>query len=169
MNLDLSRLTISKHAREVIKDRDVDTALVMKTLHKPHVVEPHQGRRRFVGDNGLVCVVGGTDHEPTLVTILIRDHGEAGRWDNSHAQSKFGAERLGQTVTYDPHVTNSNAPRSPRQRRESAPVTTTRPDPEVWSAALAAANGEAKRLQTLSNGHVMIHNSSDWRKRRATV
>lgn len=63
----------------------------------------------------------------------------------------------------------------PSRRRRRSPqgatprasgVHTTQPHPLAWAIALDALDGgDLRRLETLPDGGVYIHNSPDWRKR----
>jgi uncharacterized protein YcaQ len=45
-------------------------------------------------------------------------------------------------------------------RRQPAPVTVTRPDPDAWALALRLANGDAKRLRVVSPVEIIVANRS---------
>lgn len=88
--LNLDGLVITNHAATKLRERKVDTAHLMRTLRFPRVVEPsRQGQRRFVGDHGLVAVVSGTEEEPVLVTVLLR---EQNRWTSEQAAARFAEQ-----------------------------------------------------------------------------
>lgn len=88
--LDLEQLIITTHAACKLRERQVDTALLMRTLRYPNVVEPsRKGHRRFVGERGLVAVIAGPDEEPVLVTVLLRDQQQ---WTSEQAAARFCAE-----------------------------------------------------------------------------
>lgn len=88
--LNLDNLVVTNHAAAKLREREVDTACLMRTLRYPRVVEPsRQGQRRFVGDRGLVAVVAGTEEEPVLVTILLR---EQTQWTSEQAAARFASK-----------------------------------------------------------------------------
>lgn len=87
--LDLDRLAVTNHAARKLRERNVDTACLMRTLRHPRVVEPsREGQRRFVGDRGFVAVVAGPDSEPVLVTVLLRDQHQ---WTSAEAAARFAS------------------------------------------------------------------------------
>lgn len=81
--LNLQNLVITHHAREALEARPAPD--LAETLTRPVVIEPHEGKRRFVGRLGLVAVVAGTDERPILVTILLR---RRGAWTDEDAQRR---------------------------------------------------------------------------------
>lgn len=80
----LQKLRITRHAWKAMADRDVTPEEVVEILRRPSVVEPHQGRERYVGRK-LVLVVAWEAGAPVLVTVLLR-RGE--QWTNSDAASR---------------------------------------------------------------------------------
>lgn len=87
MGLDLDKLAVTTHAAAKLRERRVPTAVLMRALRSPRVVEPSRdGQRRFVGDYGLVAVVAGEDDRPVLVTVLLRDRA---KWTSDQAAARF--------------------------------------------------------------------------------
>lgn len=75
----------SGHALEVMEARNVSPEAVGAAIREPDVVEPHQGRRRFVkGD--LVVVVGP---DGVIVTVLLRDRAE---WTAKDCRARWSAQ-----------------------------------------------------------------------------
>lgn len=82
--LNLTNLVVTRHAIRVMAERGVEIEEVVEILRFPSVVEPHDGKRRFVG-NGLALVIAGDDEEPVLVTVLLR---ERRQWTNEDARRR---------------------------------------------------------------------------------
>lgn len=71
----------TKHAREVMRERNLTAAEVIEIIHSPEVVEPHKGKYRFVG-NGLTVVVADETSSGVfvVVTVLLR---QTKQWNNN--------------------------------------------------------------------------------------
>lgn len=70
-NEELAKLKLTGHARKAMLERGVSIADLAGVLSRPEIVEPHEGRRRFVkGD--LVAVIADDATGPVLVTVLWR-------------------------------------------------------------------------------------------------
>jgi hypothetical protein len=76
-----ARIRISRHALRAMTDRGVEVEDLVEALLRPEVVEPHEGRLRFVRDGVAFVVAPG----PVLVTVLLR---ERRQWTNSDARSR---------------------------------------------------------------------------------
>lgn len=70
-NEELAKLTLTAHARRAMKERGVSIKDLAEVLTKPEIVEPHQGRRRFVKGE-LVAVIADDETGPVLITVLWR-------------------------------------------------------------------------------------------------
>jgi hypothetical protein len=81
-------LSPSRHALAHMEARGVTWAEVVETCQRPHVVEPHQGRRRFVRD-GLAVVVA---EDGTVVTVLLR---ASAQWTDGDARARTANTGLG--------------------------------------------------------------------------
>jgi hypothetical protein len=82
--MDVTNLKISAHGWRAMAARDVSPEEVVEILRRPEVVEPHDGRRRFVG-KGLAVVVAGDDLSPVVVTVLLR---ERRQWTSADARAR---------------------------------------------------------------------------------
>jgi len=82
--LNLSNLRITRHAVGVMGERGVEVEEIVEILRRPDVVEPHDGKRRFVG-HGLALVIAGDDERPVLVTVLLRRRDQ---WTNADARKR---------------------------------------------------------------------------------
>lgn len=69
------------HFLAAMRARDIDAAEVADCLRRPDIIEPHEGRRRYV-KNGLVVVVA---HDGALVTALLRSRET---WDNAAVRAR---------------------------------------------------------------------------------
>lgn len=68
-----SRLTFTRHVREVMSRRDVTVDEVLDVVRHPEVVEPSNGMQRFVkGDLAVVVATGARPGEFAVVTVLYR-------------------------------------------------------------------------------------------------
>ena len=84
--LNFHNLRISRHAVTQMAERLVEIEDLADVLQHPAIVEPHDGKRRFVGRSGLVAVVAGDDENPVVVTVLLRG---ADPWDDDEARRRF--------------------------------------------------------------------------------
>ena len=84
--LKVENLRITRHAVRAMAERGVEVEDLVGALRAPVVVEPHEGKRRFVGENGLVAVIAGPDERPVLVTVLLRRRDQ---WDDDDAHDQF--------------------------------------------------------------------------------
>ena len=82
--LNLQNLRITRHAVRAMGERGVEIEEVAEILKRPSIVEPHDGKRRFVG-NGLALVIAGPDEAPVLVTVLLR---ERRQWTDEDARRR---------------------------------------------------------------------------------
>jgi len=80
----LSTLKVTAHARLAMRERDVRPEEVIAVLRDPQVVEPHEGRERYVR-NGLVAVIVWEGERPVLVTVLLR---KRETWTNADARRR---------------------------------------------------------------------------------
>ncbi|MGX4690750.1 DUF4258 domain-containing protein [Streptomyces sp. JNUCC 63] len=80
---ELLTLRITPHFLDVIARRDISPAEVADCLRRPDIVEPHDGRRRFV--RGRIAVVVAADG--ALVTALLRDRAH---WTDADARNRNG-------------------------------------------------------------------------------
>lgn len=65
-------IRLTRHAREVMAARGVTFDEIAEVLARPEIVEPHQGKRRFVRDGVVVVVAEGHRGEKVVVTVLFR-------------------------------------------------------------------------------------------------
>ena len=84
--LKVENLRITRHAVRAMAERGVEVEDLVGALRSPVVIEPHEGKRRFVGANGLVAVIAGPDEWPVLVTVLLRRREQ---WDDDDAHGHF--------------------------------------------------------------------------------
>lgn len=78
---ELRRVRFTHHALTVMKRRDISPEEVANALADPQIVEPHQGKRRFVRD-GLAVVVAP---DLAIVTILLRS---SVQWTDADARAR---------------------------------------------------------------------------------
>lgn len=83
----LARLVFTTHALRAMAAREVEVEDVVDAILRPDVVEPHEGRVRYVKD-GIAYVVAPLDGKrdrPVLVTVLLR----TGRqWTDADARTR---------------------------------------------------------------------------------
>jgi len=78
------RLYLSNHAREVMKRRQITWDEVVATVERPDIIEPHQGKKRYV--KGTLCVVIAPSlHGNVVVTILLR---EQKQWSDEDVRNR---------------------------------------------------------------------------------
>lgn len=68
-------LRLTNHAREVMKRRNISWDELVEVIERPDIIEPHQGKKRYV--KGKLCVVVAPSlHGKVIVTILLRDQNQ---------------------------------------------------------------------------------------------
>ena len=82
--LNFRRLKFTQHAVRAMGERGVEVEEIAEILRRPEIVEPHAGKRRFIG-HGLAIVVAGPDSNPVVVTVLLR---RGGQWTNEDARKR---------------------------------------------------------------------------------
>jgi hypothetical protein len=73
-----ARIRLSAHALDAMARRGVEVEDLVDALLRPEVVEPNDGRVRFVRDGMAYVVAPG----PVLVTVLLR---ERRQWSDGDA------------------------------------------------------------------------------------
>ncbi len=78
------RIRLPEHARDVMKRRQVSFEQLVEIISNPDIIEPHQGKRRYVKDN-LCVVVASSLHGKVVITILLRKNDS---WTDNDARNR---------------------------------------------------------------------------------
>lgn len=82
----MAALVWTKHAQEVMRRRRIPKDEVIEAVRNPVQTEPHDGKIRFVGDNGIAVVVAKTPKAFVIVTVLLR---RSAQWGDKDAWRLF--------------------------------------------------------------------------------
>lgn len=84
---DRHELYFTLHAREVLERRNITPDTVWDIMRSPDIIEPNDGRLRFVG-YGLAVVLGSKKHQFNnwpIITVLLRD---GNQWTDKDARER---------------------------------------------------------------------------------
>lgn len=78
-------LILTEHARQVMKRRAITFETIVSIVRDPSIIEPHDGKKRYVRDD--LCVVIATDKRgfKVVVTILLRVQDQ---WTDADVRSR---------------------------------------------------------------------------------
>lgn len=85
MVIEFSSLTLSGHAKQKMRDRDIDVDELAACLRSPQIVAPSDGRLRLIRDD--LCAVVALDHDgaAVVVALLLR---QLGQWTDEDMRNR---------------------------------------------------------------------------------
>lgn len=158
MQLDHGGWTVTTHAQEQMRERgidlhDLDAALwhPTRTWSSP---KPDDGPEIvYYAGNGITAVVHEIDR--AVITVGI----DGGAKDDWRETERRVSARDATVPRMEQPTPAYRTPRARRTRPRAAPVETRGPNELVWAHALAAADGDPRRLEWVeATDEVVIHN-----------
>lgn len=83
--IEYKSVTLSGHAKQKMRDRDVDADELADVLLRPQIIEPSREMLRLVRDDLCAVVAIDADGNATVVTVLLR---QLGAWTDEDIRSR---------------------------------------------------------------------------------
>lgn len=85
MVIEYASVSLSGHAKQKMRDRDIAPEELAELLTKPQIVEPSRGNLRLTRDELCAVVALDDDRNATVITILLR---QLGAWTDDDIRNR---------------------------------------------------------------------------------